>query len=196
VYYKEDQKRRDIGRKIYGDQEVRRRRGSWRSLLATATTRYGCLITIQCVEAGGTLQTYAKGHICRNSFKIMEWYSNLYYGMEIFCTKINGIEIFHPIINERSQTHQTGFRSDSSIRISHENITTKPSISNSNDANSVISNMATLPKTYKAACFQKANDPLTIIDVELKLPAAGEVLVKVIAVGKAYIISTPRISQA
>jgi Zn-dependent alcohol dehydrogenase len=56
--------------------------------------------------------------------------------------------------------------------------------------------MATLPKTYKAACFQKANDPLTIIDVELKLPAAGEVLVKVIAVGKAYIISTPRISQA
>jgi hypothetical protein len=26
----------------------------------------------------------------------MEWYSNLYCGMEIFCTKIDGIEIFYP----------------------------------------------------------------------------------------------------
>jgi len=26
----------------------------------------------------------------------MEWYSNLYYGIEIFCTKIDGIEIFYP----------------------------------------------------------------------------------------------------
>jgi Zn-dependent alcohol dehydrogenase len=49
--------------------------------------------------------------------------------------------------------------------------------------------MASLPKTYKAASFQKANEPLSIIDVELKLPAVGEVLVKVLAVGKNYIIS-------
>jgi Zn-dependent alcohol dehydrogenase len=55
--------------------------------------------------------------------------------------------------------------------------------------------MATLPKTYKAAVFQKANDPLTIIDVELKLPAAGEVLVKVLAVGMDH-IKFPRISGA
>jgi Zn-dependent alcohol dehydrogenase len=45
--------------------------------------------------------------------------------------------------------------------------------------------MASLPKTYKAASFQKPNEPLTVIDVELKMPKAGEVLVKVIAVGKA-----------
>ncbi len=44
--------------------------------------------------------------------------------------------------------------------------------------------MASLPKTYKAAAFQMANEPLTIVDVELKLPAVGEVLVKVLAVGK------------
>lgn len=43
--------------------------------------------------------------------------------------------------------------------------------------------MEALPKTYKAAVFQKANDPLTIVDVELKMPKPGEVLVKVLAVG-------------
>jgi Zn-dependent alcohol dehydrogenase len=47
--------------------------------------------------------------------------------------------------------------------------------------------MASLPKTYKAASFVKPNEPLTIIDVDLKMPAVGEVLVKVIAVGKADI---------
>lgn len=44
--------------------------------------------------------------------------------------------------------------------------------------------MASLPKTYKAASFVKPNEPLTIVDIELKMPAVGEVLVKVIAVGK------------
>jgi Zn-dependent alcohol dehydrogenase len=47
--------------------------------------------------------------------------------------------------------------------------------------------MASLPKTYKAASFVKPNEPLSLIDVELKMPAAGEVLVKVIAVGKTKI---------
>lgn len=40
-----------------------------------------------------------------------------------------------------------------------------------------------LPKTYKAAIFKKANEPLTIEDVELKEPVEGEVLIKVIATG-------------
>jgi len=43
--------------------------------------------------------------------------------------------------------------------------------------------MPSLPKTYKAAVFEKKNAPFTIKDVELKLPKAGEVLVKVIATG-------------
>jgi len=43
--------------------------------------------------------------------------------------------------------------------------------------------MTSLPKTYKAAVFEKANAPLTLKDVPLKHPSAGEVLVKVIAVG-------------
>jgi D-arabinose 1-dehydrogenase-like Zn-dependent alcohol dehydrogenase len=40
-----------------------------------------------------------------------------------------------------------------------------------------------LPKTYKAASFEAKNAPLTIKDVELKLPGPGQVLVKVIATG-------------
>lgn len=40
-----------------------------------------------------------------------------------------------------------------------------------------------LPKTYKAAIFKKANEPLTIEDVELKEPVEGEVLIKVLATG-------------
>jgi hypothetical protein len=71
--------------------------------------------------------------------------------------------------------------------ISPKDITITPYLTNVTNANSVFSNMASLPKTYKAAVFQKANDPLTIIDVELKLPAAGEVLVKVLAVGMDHI---------
>jgi hypothetical protein len=46
-----------------------------------------------------------------------------------------------------------------------------------------IANMTSLPKTYKAAVIEKANAPFTIKDVELKMPKAGEVLVKVIATG-------------
>lgn len=41
----------------------------------------------------------------------------------------------------------------------------------------------TLPKTYKAAIFKKANDKLTIEDVELKQPDQGQVLIKVLATG-------------
>lgn len=55
--------------------------------------------------------------------------------------------------------------------------------------------MASLPKTYKAAAFLNANDPLTIIDVPLKMPAAGEVLAKVIAVGKAIIEELCRLTD-
>ncbi len=40
-----------------------------------------------------------------------------------------------------------------------------------------------LPKTYKAAIFKKANDKLTIEDVELKQPEQGQVLIKVLATG-------------
>ena len=41
----------------------------------------------------------------------------------------------------------------------------------------------TLPKTYKAAIFKKANEKLTIEDVELKQPEQGEILIKVLACG-------------
>ncbi len=40
-----------------------------------------------------------------------------------------------------------------------------------------------LPKTYRAAIFKKANEPLTFEDVELKQPVEGEVLIKVLATG-------------
>jgi D-arabinose 1-dehydrogenase-like Zn-dependent alcohol dehydrogenase len=43
--------------------------------------------------------------------------------------------------------------------------------------------MASLPQTYKAAAWQKANISLDTIRVELKMPRANEVLVKVLAVG-------------
>jgi len=43
--------------------------------------------------------------------------------------------------------------------------------------------MTPLPKTHKVAIFEKANSPLTIKEVELKGPKAGEVVVKVLAVG-------------
>ncbi|KAJ8065925.1 hypothetical protein OCU04_005022 [Sclerotinia nivalis] len=41
----------------------------------------------------------------------------------------------------------------------------------------------TLPKTYKAAVFEKADAPLVIKDIELRQPKANEILVKVIACG-------------
>jgi Zn-dependent alcohol dehydrogenase len=50
--------------------------------------------------------------------------------------------------------------------------------------------MEHLPKTYKAAAFLKANDPLSIIDVELKPPKTGEVLVKVLATGMVFYVSS------
>lgn len=40
-----------------------------------------------------------------------------------------------------------------------------------------------LPKTYKAAVFKEANKPLTFVDIDLKPPQEGLVLVKVLAVG-------------
>ena len=52
-----------------------------------------------------------------------------------------------------------------------------------NTAQAAIANMTPLPKTYKAAVFEKANAPLTLKDVPMKEPSAGEVLVKVIATG-------------
>lgn len=39
------------------------------------------------------------------------------------------------------------------------------------------------PKTYKAAIFKKANAPLALEDVELKLPEEGQILIKVLATG-------------
>ena len=46
--------------------------------------------------------------------------------------------------------------------------------------------MPSLPKTYKAAVIEKANAPFVIQDRELKLPQAGQVLVKVIATGVCF----------
>jgi D-arabinose 1-dehydrogenase-like Zn-dependent alcohol dehydrogenase len=40
-----------------------------------------------------------------------------------------------------------------------------------------------LPKTYKALVIKSAGGPLELVDVELKHPQAGEVLVKVLACG-------------
>jgi len=40
-----------------------------------------------------------------------------------------------------------------------------------------------LPKTFKQACFKEKDAPLTIEEVDLKLPSSGEVLVKVEACG-------------
>lgn len=48
---------------------------------------------------------------------------------------------------------------------------------------STIGMAPSLPKTYKAAIFKKANEKLTIEDVELKQPEQGEVLIKVLATG-------------
>lgn len=50
-------------------------------------------------------------------------------------------------------------------------------------AQTAIANMTPLPKTYKAAVFEKADAPITLKDVTLKHPSPGEVLVKVIACG-------------
>lgn len=44
----------------------------------------------------------------------------------------------------------------------------------------------TLPKTYKHAIFKEQGAPLTLEDVELKHPGAGEILVKVEACGVCY----------
>lgn len=46
--------------------------------------------------------------------------------------------------------------------------------------------MASLPSTYKAVVIDKAKGPYTIVDVPLKAPAAGEVLVKVLACGVCF----------
>ena len=40
-----------------------------------------------------------------------------------------------------------------------------------------------IPKTFKGAMFKGANEPLTFEDVELKTPADGQVLVKLLAAG-------------
>ncbi|CAL3972906.1 unnamed protein product, partial [Diplocarpon coronariae] len=43
--------------------------------------------------------------------------------------------------------------------------------------------MTSLPETYQAAVFEKAKGPLTIKDLPLAAPTAGQVLVKVLACG-------------
>jgi hypothetical protein len=40
-----------------------------------------------------------------------------------------------------------------------------------------------LPKTFKAALFKKADESLTVVDLELKEPGEGEILIKVLATG-------------
>jgi hypothetical protein len=53
------------------------------------------------------------------------------------------------------------------------------------DSIKTVLNMAPseLPKTYKRAAFPAKGEPLTVEEVELKAPPAGEVLVKVEACG-------------
>ncbi|KAM3507831.1 hypothetical protein MY11210_006968 [Beauveria gryllotalpidicola] len=46
--------------------------------------------------------------------------------------------------------------------------------------------MASLPSSYKAVVIEKANAPFKIVDRQLKAPAAGEVLVKVLACGVCF----------
>ena len=46
--------------------------------------------------------------------------------------------------------------------------------------------MSSLPKTYKAVVIDKANAPYDLKDVELKHPAKGQVLVKVLACGVCF----------
>lgn len=52
-----------------------------------------------------------------------------------------------------------------------------------NISNTLKSTMVSLPKTYKAATFEKKGEGLTLKDVELKHPSKGQVLVKVLATG-------------
>ena len=40
-----------------------------------------------------------------------------------------------------------------------------------------------LPKTYKAAVFEKKGEPLVFKQLDLKLPQPGEILIKVLACG-------------
>ena len=47
--------------------------------------------------------------------------------------------------------------------------------------------MPSLPQTYKAVVLTEANSPFNLVDVELKHPEAGQVLVKVAACGVCYI---------
>lgn len=46
--------------------------------------------------------------------------------------------------------------------------------------------MVSLPKSYKAAVFNKPNTPLELIDVDLQRPGPGHVLVKVLACGMCH----------
>lgn len=43
--------------------------------------------------------------------------------------------------------------------------------------------MVDLPKTYRAAQVVEVNKPLKIVDVELKQPKEGEILIKLLASG-------------
>lgn len=52
-----------------------------------------------------------------------------------------------------------------------------------NSIKQIIGMSPTLPKTYKAAIFKKASEPLTLEDVELKQPIEGEILIRVLATG-------------
>jgi D-arabinose 1-dehydrogenase-like Zn-dependent alcohol dehydrogenase len=50
-------------------------------------------------------------------------------------------------------------------------------------AQSIVANMTSLPKTYKAAVFEKADAPFAIKDFDTPQPKQGEILIKVIACG-------------
>lgn len=52
-----------------------------------------------------------------------------------------------------------------------------------NTIKSTVGMAPSLPKTYKAAVFKKANEKLSIEQVDLKEPEEGQVLIKVLATG-------------
>lgn len=61
--------------------------------------------------------------------------------------------------------------------------TLKSSLPSLNSIKSTVGMAPSLPKTYKAAVWQKADDKLTIEERELNQPEPGQVLIKVLANG-------------
>jgi hypothetical protein len=92
------------------------------------------------MAARGIFQLCVAGRTSRNCVKIMEWYSNLYYGIGIFCTKINGIEIFYPsfydIISDLLINHRPLFAVSAAAIVHNKALSNLPSITQNLNTNS------------------------------------------------------------